>query len=110
MVIFWLKKIHFSKEKENMERLEEYFDSTGVRTSWFAHKCGMNPKHLSQAIAGLRPIPVRFWKSIILISGGKITLEDFLRYTFRDTEDFEFKSNSSSTKCTISLKDFNKKD
>lgn len=89
------------------KKLQDYFKENGLQMKWFAEKLGMPKQQLYQVIGGYAPLPKKYWKKMIILTGGKITLRDILEKSLLSIEEIEIKSDGSIDKCEVSLKDFN---
>ena len=69
------------------ERLDAYFEYTGVRKEWFARKIGMPRSMIYAIIADRIPIPHKYWEKMIALSQGFIKPEhliaDWLSHNFK---------------------------
>lgn len=88
-------------------KLKDYFKENGLQMKWFAEKLGMSKQQLYQVIGGHAPVPKRYWKKMVILTRGKITLHDILEQRLSNIEEIEIKSDGSIDKCQVSLKDFN---
>ncbi len=57
-------------------KLKEYFEKTGVQKNWFAKKIGIDIQTFYVIVGGKKKLPMKYWKKVILVSEGKIKLED----------------------------------
>ena len=88
-------------------KLKNYFNENGLQMKWFAEKLGISKQQLYQVIGNHAPLPKKYWKKMITLTGGKITLKDILEDRLSSLEEIEIKSSGSADKCEVSLKDFN---
>jgi DNA-binding transcriptional regulator YdaS (Cro superfamily) len=85
-------------------KFEEYFTRTGISGKWFAEKIGIHPNSLYGWIAGSRPIPQKYWKKIVSVSGGAITLCDLMKVFIKDQSEIDVIPGKTPDTCTIILK------
>ncbi len=80
------------------ERLNAYFESTGIRKEWFARKIGMPRSMIYHIVAGNIPIPHKYWEKMIGLSQGFLKPEhlisdclahNFKNYPFMNIEEIE---------------------
>ena len=57
-------------------KLVDYMKANGLRPMWVAEKIGMKSSNFSSAIHGKVKVPVRYWKNIVELTKGQVTLED----------------------------------
>lgn len=88
-------------------KLKDYFKSNGLQMKWFAEQLGIPKQQLYQVIGGHAPLPKKYWKKVVVLTHGKITLYDILLEHLSNIEEVEIKSNGFPDRCEISLKDFN---
>jgi len=66
------------------DKLRQYLDDHGTEYKWFAEKIGMSPGVFYLVLAKKKPIPKKYWKTIILLTDRKITLNDLAGIHFED--------------------------
>lgn len=88
-------------------KLKNYFKENGIQKKWFAEQLGMKAQQFSQVVCGFAPLPAKYWKKIIKMTDGAITLGDILSQRLSELENIEIKAGKSCEKCEVSLKDFN---
>lgn len=90
------------------KRLEEYFEYTGVQKNWFARKIGMPRSMLYRVVAGILPIPRKYWPKMIEFSQGFVKSEhliaDHLEHHFQDFPLVEIQEMEGEGKWIISAK------
>ncbi len=64
--IFWNKKM----------QLKEYVETYGIKQAWLAKQIGINRRALNYVLMGHRRLPRKYWTKLILITEGKINIED----------------------------------
>lgn len=57
-------------------KLSEYIRKNGIQQKWFASQIGINYSLLSKAMRGHAQVPKKYWKKIIKLTKGEVTLED----------------------------------
>lgn len=88
-------------------KLKEYFKEHGVQMMWFAEKLEMDKQQFYQICAGGRPLPDKYWKELIRLTKGYVTIYDILATYFSWIEILNFENVGKISKCEVSLKDFN---
>jgi len=64
-----------------MKKLRKYLDDRGLRYGWFAkERLGMSPTFFSCILHGKAQMPIKYWRTIIEVTDGIMTLEDFFDY------------------------------
>ncbi len=58
--------------------LKKYIEDNGIIKSWFASKMGIHRAYLSDILAIKRPIPIKYWPAILMITKGNVTYEDLV--------------------------------
>ncbi len=92
------------------EKLNEYFESTGVQKKWFSTKLGMQGPHFYQILSGVRLLPQKYWKPVIEMTNGKITIKDLIEDCLKEVEGINIELISDKQSCLISLKEINKQE
>lgn len=88
-------------------KLKNYFKENGLQKKWFAQQLGIPAQQFSQIVCGYAPLPRKYWRKVIELTHGKITLADILADKLSDIESLEIKNGKSCEKCEVSLRDFN---
>lgn len=90
------------------ERLEAYFESTGIRKEWFARKIGMSRAMIYHVVAGNIQIPEKYWEKMISLSQGFIKPEDlisdFLHHKFKNSSLIQVQEMEGGNKWIVSAK------
>lgn len=89
------------------EKLHNYFENTGVQKKWLALRLGMEPHYFYHVLSGNRTIPQRYWKGIIELTNGKISMKDLLEECMREVDGVEIHVKDGATSCEVSLKELN---
>lgn len=58
--------------------LKEYLNVNGIMRKWFAEKLGVSRTYLSGYLNEKIPMSSKYWTRILVISNGKVTLEDLM--------------------------------
>lgn len=88
-------------------KLKKFFEDKGMQRGWIAKKIGINPKYFYQIIHGSFPMPKKYWKGLILVTGGAVTLEDLLWDYLGDDEGVKVETSGDCASCIVSLKILN---
>lgn len=67
--------------------LKKYLKDNGVMKKWFADQIGVHPAYLGEILVGRRPLAVKYWTEVNLLTRGKVRVEDLLKMN----EDYEEK-------------------
>lgn len=90
------------------EKFNRFFEENGLQKQWFAKKIGINREAFYQIINGHHTLPEKYWKKVIEITKGQITLGDIMGDRLKDIEDLEVKNTGDPERCNLSLKVFNR--
>ncbi len=67
--------------------LKKYIKEHGIIKKWFADQIGVHPAYLGEILVGRRPLAVKYWSEVNLLTRGKVRDEDLLKMN----EDYEEK-------------------
>lgn len=90
------------------QKLHAYFKKSGVHKYWFAEKLGMKRPQFSLILSGKNTLPPKYWKKIIELTKGKVTLSDVIQNKLLGIEGIEFKVSKNPSLCKILLCDYDK--
>jgi len=88
-------------------KLKDYLKDNGISIKWFAEKLGMSPQMLYKIVDARASVPKKYWKKIIVLTGGKITLRDILEIGGKEFQGLEYNVSTNPEdplSCELSLK------
>lgn len=59
--------------------LKKYLEENGVMKKWFASKIGIHQAYLGDILGGKRPMAVKYWSEVNLLTRGKVRFEDLVK-------------------------------
>jgi DNA-binding transcriptional regulator YdaS (Cro superfamily) len=59
--------------------LKKYIEEHGIIKKWFAVQIGVQPAYLGEILTGRRPLAVKYWSEINLLTRGKVRFEDLVK-------------------------------
>lgn len=89
------------------DKLHHYFENTGVQKKWLSVRMGLDPHFFYQILRGDRYLPQKYWKALITLTNGKITLQDLIEDCLREFDGIEIQGIDGKLACEISLKEIN---
>ncbi len=84
------------------EIFKKYFAETGVSRRWFAAQIGVSISFLHQVTGNYASLPKKYWRSVISVTKGKISLYDLLVADL-ESEEFLKVEILNKRKCIIYL-------
>lgn len=91
------------------EKLKKYVKDNGLQLQGMSKQLGMSRVQFYRIVSGDCPLPQKYWKKIIKMTNGLVTLGDILADRFKKLQQLEIKSYGFPDRCEISLKDFNER-
>ena len=76
-------------------KIKEYLKEDRRTLKWFSEQIGMNYQYIYQIITNSREFPKKYWKLIINVTKGYVTLEDLAEL---DREEGENEENIKENK------------
>lgn len=87
-------------------KLKEYVEENGLVRKWVAKKIGISDVYFCNICGGKKSLPLKYWKTLIDLTNGFITLEDLMEPWLHknDLEIIKISKGTDSKSCKISLK------
>jgi hypothetical protein len=73
------------------DKIRKYLNDNGMEMKWFSLKVGIDPRIFYMIMAKKRPIPKKYWKAIIILTNGKISLQDLAEIDLNDNQEIDTK-------------------
>jgi hypothetical protein len=87
-------------------KLRKYLKDNGFQLKWFGEKLGMSKQQFYQVTTGNALLPRKYWRKIIILTRGKISLADILVDQLQKYEEIEVEPSLSADCCRVSLRNF----
>lgn len=84
------------------ELFTKYFEETGISRLWFATQIGMSLTFFYQVTGNYASLPKKYWRAVIRVSKGKITLHDLLIADL-ESDEYLWVESLTKRKCIIFL-------